>query len=131
LERRKQFESPPRPERGCATKKYLLKQRWNLSSAEHHAVSNGEVPDSMPAYMVCRDAEFVRERIYPHHAQVLHDYRVHYFDGTYDLISITPAQEPPEAGKFYSRAAARAGGDFVTWEETGDESDGALTGFTL
>jgi hypothetical protein len=88
-----------------------------ISDGEWQNICAGDTPKSLPPAMIVSKAEFVRERIYPWHDQVLHDYRVHYKDGTYDCISITPVMARPTPEKFWSRVEAHCGGDFVTWEE--------------
>ena len=61
--------------------------------------------------------EFVRERVYPWHDQVLHDYRVIFEDGTVDCMSYSPGGQP-KVGTHQLRAIEGLGGDFVWWGET-------------
>ena len=86
-----------------------------LSDLEWQKICNGRTPQSLPPAMIVARAVYVRERVYPWHDQVLHDYRVHFDDGTYDCISITPVMIRPMAGQYWQRCATR--GDFVSWEE--------------
>lgn len=88
----------------------------NITDREWAEICTGDTPKTLPTALIVLKAEFVRERVYPRHHQVLHDYRVHFKDGTYDHISITPAMIPPEAGRYWSRSQFR-GNNFVTWEK--------------
>lgn len=96
----------------------------NITDDEWFAICDGETPKTLPPAMIVARAEFVRERIYPCHEQVCHDYRVHFKDGTYDLVTICPGMDPPRPGKYWHRGdSLRRGNDFVTWEEDRPDID--------
>lgn len=101
-----------------ATRDYLSTLRLTLSDEQHQAVSSGKTPRSLPKHLIVDRVEFHGSRIFPSHDQELLDYKVFYLDDTYDCISITPAMNPPVAGKFWSRIdASISTGQFLTWDE--------------
>lgn len=70
----------------------------------------------LPRHLKVLKAEFVRERLFcPSRPIVLRDYKIFYYDGTYDRVSLSGMMVAPKRNAFYQRVCSLSERSYSTW----------------